>query len=118
MRGPEPMPEATFGFRIVKAEIKKAAGEGKEPYINIGLKCTDDGEHLGRYVWDMVTLSTKPGARFKLKNLLEEGLGYSPEQEFSDTDELLEQEVIAAITVEKGQHGYPDRNKVVKYLSR
>lgn len=118
MQGPSPMPDAVYNFRIVKAEIKKAAGEGKEPYINIALKCTDDGEHLGRYVWDMVSLTTKPGGRFKLKNLLEQGLGYDPEQEFSDTDELLEQDVVAAITTEKGRDGYPDKNKVTKYLAR
>jgi hypothetical protein len=126
-QGGTPLPEATYTFRIDKIEIKTAKGVGKFPYLNLELTCIDGGsdEHLGRKVWDIVTL--KPGARQKLRGLLEEGLGWSEDQEFEDTEQLEQQEVRAAITIEEGQPRderdpskgrYPDRNKVVKYLPR
>lgn len=108
------MPDAVYTFRIDRAEIKKAQGEGKEPYINLMLKCVDEGEWLGRAVWDILTLAK--GKTFKLDQLLKDALGWGEDDTLDDTDQLLQLEVCAAITTEKGQAGYSDRNKVVKYL--
>jgi len=69
------MPDAVYTFRIDRAEIKKAAGEGKEPYINLMLKCIDEGEWLGRAVWDILTLAK--GKTFKLDQLLKDALGWA-----------------------------------------
>jgi len=111
--GIAPMPEATYALRADKVEIKmkKNAGPDDAPYINIMWTVTAEGEYLGRKIFDILTL--KKGADFKLKGLLEI-LGID---EFEDTDQLDKAEVTAAVTIEKGQQGYDDRNKVMKYLS-
>jgi hypothetical protein len=111
-----PVPEGTYNLRIDKAEIKKAEGADKSPYINLMLTITDDGEYLGRKVFDICTL--KKGADFKLRQLLTDGLGWADDQPLEDTDQLQGEEVVAAITIEKGRQGYEDRNKVQKYLPR
>jgi hypothetical protein len=110
------MPDAVYNFRIDKIDIRQKQEAGSEPYLNIMLKCIDDGEHLGRAVFDIVTL--KKGATFKLRQLLEDGLGWSEDDELSETEQLVGEEVAAAITTEKGRAGYSDRNKVVRYMRK
>lgn len=114
------MPDAVYLFRIARAEIKvgkpdpKNPQVEKHPYINLMLRCQTEGEWFGRTVWDIITL--KPSAKFKLRQLLEDGLGWSEEDELADTDQLVNEEVEAAVTTEKGQQGYADKNKIVRYM--
>lgn len=120
MEKAQPLPEATYNLRIDKVEIRRAEpsvdNPEPDPYLNLMLTVIDEGAYLGRKVFDICTLGK--GKDWKLRKLLTEGLAWGEDDSLSDTTQLEQAEVGAAVTIEKGKKGYEDRNKVVRYMRK
>ena len=111
------VPEATYNLRIHKADYV-ATPKGKDakgPYVKVQFVISGPGDHqfVGRYVF--MNYSLTGDGTFRLRELLEV-TGHPSDFRLTDTDELLGLELGAAVVVEKGVGGYPDKNVIRKHL--
>jgi hypothetical protein len=110
-----PVPEATYYVCVHKAEfVEVPKKKGSNPYIHIWLRIiSPDDRYLGRYVFGNYPISG-PGS-YRLKELLSV-TGHSGDFELESADQLVGREFCAAVTIEKGTNGYPDKSIVRKHL--
>lgn len=85
----------------------------KQPYLDVDLVVMDDGDFLGRHVFDYVSLAK--GDDWKMRQLCD--ATDKPEDWEVDTDEFIDNEVDAVVGVSKGKRGYSDKNIVKRYIS-
>lgn len=118
MADSNPIPEATYNLRIDKmdyVEVPKSS-TAKGPYLKAQLVVTgpgDDNEHLGRRVFQNYPLFG--AGSFRTREMLEK-TGHPMDYKPTNTDELVGLEFGAAVGIEKGTGGYPDKNAVRKHL--
>jgi len=110
----ELIPDGTYQLRINQAKFVPVS-EGKDAkfdYINLDCVVTEEGEYLGRHVFQNVTL--KPGGAY-IAGQIEEALGFPYDHELNN-DEWIEGEMMGVIVTEKGAQGYGPKNQVKKFL--
>lgn len=112
--GGDLIPDGTYQIRIAQAKYVAAADgkDAKYDYVNVDSVITEEGEFLGRHVFQNITL--KPGSAF-LAGQIEDALEHPEDQEL-DTDLWVDGEMLAVISTEKGKAGYSDRNQIKKFL--
>ena len=125
------VPEATYNLKVHKAEyiaIPKRK-ESKGPYIKAQLIITGPSDgvvkdangndvlteaYVGRYVFMNYSLSGD--GSFRLRELLEV-TGHGTDFKLQDSDQLINLEFKALVTVQPGTPEYPDpKNNVKKHL--
>lgn len=112
--GSEPIPPGKYPVEVVDADIRMGMESGK-PYLWLHLKITE-GDHANRRVFFQGTLDQNSdglGITFATINALlrQDVTGQKYEL---DTDDLIGEEALATVDVEKGLEG-EDRNRT-KYL--
>lgn len=114
----DPIPDGTYRCRIAKVKLVDPSdpsyqGSAKAAYLNVDHVITEDGEFLGRHVFNIVTL--EGGKRFQLRQLLE-AIDY-PENDDLDTERMEDAEVMVVVGTEPAKGEYEARNRVRKYIS-
>jgi hypothetical protein len=111
------VPEGTYNVRVQRAEYVATPkhAESKGAYIRTAFVITGPGDspYIGRYVF--MNYSLTGDGSFRLRELLE-ATGHPLDFRLTDTDQLIGLECAAAIVIEKGKQGYPDRNVIRKHL--
>jgi hypothetical protein len=112
------IPEATYNLRVHKAEYVATpkSQDAKGPYIKAQLIVTGPGDikELGRYVFQNYSL-TGDGS-FRLREMLKI-TGHPDDFRVTDSDQLVGLEFGAAVVIQKGTGGYPDKNEVKKHIA-
>jgi hypothetical protein len=121
----EPFPEGIYQLRLDKAEYKESA-ERKTPMAECMLTIVGpqtQEEHHGRKVFENFMLAGE--GQFKLRGFLEM-TGETEDFVLEDTEQLLEREVGAIITIEKERKEtrsgpnqgklYPAKNKIARFI--
>lgn len=114
--GMAPVPEATYNFRIHKAEYVAVPKRAEsKPYIRCQFVVTGPGEtpFLGRYVFGNYTLAGD--GSFRLRELLE-ATNHPADFRLTDSDQLVGLEFAGATIVKKGTEGRSDQNEIRKHL--
>lgn len=112
------IPEATYNLRVEKADYvdKPKGANAKGPYIKTQLAVTgpDAAEkYLGRKVFQIYSLTGD--GNFRLKELLKV-TGHEEDFQLTDSDQLIGLEFAAAVVIQAGKDGYPDRNEIKRHL--
>lgn len=113
--------EGTYNLKVNKAEYV-AVPKGKEskgPYIKVQHLVTGqpgqvESAATGRLVF--MNYSMAGDGTFRLRELLE-ATGHPADFTLTNTDELLNLEFTAVVTVEKGEGSYPDKNVIKRHLA-
>lgn len=111
------VPEATYNLRIVKATMKQSTrADAKGPYLAVQAVITgpDAAEACkGRMIFQNYFFSEK--AVWRLRELLVV-TGHDENYKLTDTDELVNLEFGAAVTIKEGTEGYADQNQIAKHV--
>lgn len=122
MQSGEPVPEGLYYLRCDKAEYKPTK-EKNEPMAAVQLRIFGPEaaeEHHGRVIFENFMLTGE--GTFRTRAFLEHA-GKDEDFVLEDTDQLLQLEVAAVVTVEKEQKDpktgqvYPAKNRVTRFLS-
>lgn len=112
------IPEATYNLRVHKAEYvaQPKSATAKGPYVKAQLVVTGPGDnpYIGRFVY--MNYSLTGDGSFRLRELLQV-TGHPNDFQLTDTDQLLNLEFGAAVTIQQGTKGYSDKNEVKKHLA-
>jgi hypothetical protein len=110
-----PVPEATYSMRVDKAEyVEVPKDKHANPYIRVWHVITGpDDRYMGRYVFANYPITGK--GSYRLHELLRV-TGHPSDFEFENENQLVNLEFCAAVMIEKGTNGYPDKNVIRKHL--
>lgn len=121
--GAKTVPAGVYFLRLSKAELKKTGPTAKNPGAPMAsVQLTIFGpeemeQYLGQKVFDNFNLVGE--GTFKVRQFLESA-GMEPDFVLEDTDQLLELEVKAVVSVdpERTENGkvYPESNRIVRYM--
>lgn len=119
------IPKGTYRFRVAKVGFKDVAyfedlakkngkeNKMKDDVIELDLVVMDEGEFLGRHVFD--SLPTSGSFANRLRKFLD-AIDY-PEEQDLNTDDLVNAEFMGVVSVQAAQGDYDERNRVKKFIN-
>ena len=111
----EVMPKGEYSLKAAKADVK-VTKDSEGSYLSVEFEIAR-GNYTGRKIWQNFTINNRSEKAQKIGR--EQIAGWARacgKPNAKDTDELIECVFNARVDVEKGQNGYPDKNKIVSFL--
>lgn len=116
------LPVDKYNLAVTKTEMKPTKSGGE--MLNLQMT-VQDGKFQGRVVFTSLNMVAPPGAtenQIKATKIAKATLGdicrACGKAAIASPDDLLAIPFVGEVTVEAGNNGYADRNKVKKYLPR
>jgi hypothetical protein len=116
----EPVPDGRYTLRCSKATFKtskKTDKGGNEPMIEAEFTIIgpeEQEEHVGRKIFENLMLAGQ--GSFRTRAFLT-AAGFGQDDSVEDTDQFVDVEMDAIVGTQKGQQGYPDRNRVTRWMT-
>ena len=109
------VPEATYSLKVIKAEFVPVPKRGSNPYVKVSLRIVgpENDPSLGRMVFANYPLSG--GGAYRLHELLKV-TGHADDFKLEGEHQLIGLELMAAVMVEAGTNGYPDKNVIRRHM--